>query len=318
MRGLVPQCFVQIFLRYRLAHNSIVRKGLLMILDTEKPISTKTLGQAIVDSKDFAQRFDRLMPGDSIRIPFERKDITGLSQLLPQPIGMVGGGWGKPLAIRGRLVPVGRTTAGAVSFPRENTPYGPGALFNAAIPEGTAKPENDSDDWRATTEIVKTFAAVLKISRQTLDDLPYLADRINQRMQTALAMAIDEECILGAGTATHLNGLYTQAATMAGTGTSASNSVGRAYSELVAKGYVPDGIVFHAADLGQYMTSGSLGLGIDVNLQSQPIWGMRVGVVSGATMSGNFLIGAFAGNCLLAEREAINVEIAYENVDDFV
>ena len=287
---------------------------------TEEIRETKTIGRAIIESKDFASRMDGLLVGEPLRLQLERKDITGLSAQFPAPLAAAGGGWSNPLAVRGRLVPVGRTTAGAVIFPVEDplNPADPADILTGATPEGQLKPEYDADAWETDLEVIKTFAVTLKISRETLNDLPFLADRINQRMQAALARKIDEEIIVGIDTATHLNGLWNLANLMTGTGSSSANAIGMAYAELAARGFAPDGIVFNVADLGAFMTSGTLGLGVDTNLQSSPVWGMRVGAIVSTFMAGSFLIGAFAGNCMLVEREEINVQVAYENVNDFI
>jgi Phage capsid family. len=100
------------------------------------------------------------------------------------------------------------------------------------------------------------------------------------------------------------------------TGTTTAGAIGAAYAQLMAAGYVPDGIVFDGAAAGVLIGSGSLGLAADFNPQTGTLWGMRMAAITGS-MGGNFLIGQFAGNSILLEREEITATIALMNEDDF-
>lgn len=279
---------------------------------------TKTFGRLVVESESFLRQLKD--GGDSrgyIYVSVSTKDITGVSASAPGGLSMAGAQWSNALAVRGRLVPVGRTTAGAVTYVKETTPVNSNLTgVEVSIAEGAAKPESDADDWDAVTVTVKTFAITFKISRQSLEDLDYLAARIQQRYETALAIRIDNEIVMGTGLTVHLNGIYTQAPAAVSTGTTVEGAIGAAYGELAGKGFVPDGLVVHTSDLGRVL--GAVGNNGMMNPQSGTAWGMRLGTITDSGLAGKFLIGAFAGNSLYLEREEVGSEIALEHVDDFI
>lgn len=286
-----------------------------MILDTENKVSTITgIGQAVIESEAFERQFKR---GGDIHVTVSTKDISGVSAAMPVPVQVAGAAWSNALAVRGRLVPIGRTTGGAVSYLREgSTIDGEFTGTNLIVAEGALKPESDLDDWDQVTETVKTFAITFRISKQALEDVGYLAARIEQRYQAALLRRIDNEIIMGAGGATHLTGIYTLAPAAVSTGATTAAAIGAAYGELAGKGYFPDGLVVHTADLGKVL--GGIGNTGAFNPVTGMLWGMRLAAVTDAGLSGKFLIGAFAGNSLYLEREEVGVDVALMDVDNFI
>ena len=272
------------------------------------------IGQAVIESEAFERQLKR---GGDIHVTVSTKNITGVSAALPVPVQVAGGTWSNALAVRGRLVPIGRTTGGAISYLREGSTFdGEFTGVNLIVAEGAAKPESVLDDWDLVTETVKTFAITFQISKQALEDLPYLVARIEQRYQAALLRRIDNEIIMGAGGSNHLTGIYTLAPAAVSTGATTAAAIAAAYGELAGKGYFPDGLVAHVSDLGKVL--GGSGTAVDFNPVTGMLWGMKLTAVTDSGLAGKFLIGAFAGNSLYLEREEVGVDVALMDRDNFV
>jgi HK97 family phage major capsid protein len=249
------------------------------------------------------------------------KDITGVSRGVPTAIPGVAAGPRLPFGVR-VLVPQGRTTAGAVSYVEETS------FTNNAAPvaEGAAKPKSDKV-FTAKVMPVETIAHYFKVSKQTLDDLPAVEAAIENNGVYGVQLAEDNQLLNGTGTSPQLKGFNTVAtaapAPAAGPpAPSVIDAMGAAYFDLAGKGYMPDGAVANPADWGQVaLMRNSLGnylFANPVDYSATPrIWGMRL-VLSAKQAAGTFLVGAFAGNSQILDREEVNVQVATQNEDDFI
>ena len=249
---------------------------------------------------------------------FEKKDITGLSRLLPELIPGVFVGGRAPIGVR-TLIPQGRTTAGAVQFVVETS------FTNLAAPvaEGAAKPKSDKVFTPATLP-VETIAHYFKVSRQSFDDLPFIAAQIEANGIQGVQKAEDNQLVNGTGVSPLLKGFLPAigAATAAAAGSTLVDAIGIAIFELAAAGFMCDGTVVNPADWGAVaMKKNSQGNYLFANpIDFSPvgrIWGTRLVQTSSIT-AGVFFTGAFQANSLLLDREEVNVQVATQNEDDFI
>ena len=225
------------------------------------------------------------------------------------------------LTVRDLLAP-GDTEASAVHYLRE-------LLFtnNAApVAENTTKPYSEIT-FEEVLSGVKTIAHLMKIAKQTLDDLPQLRSIINGRLLNGLKRVEDTQLLFGSGVGNNLHGIYTQATAFANpsTKTAPSNSLDVmrlamlqvTLAELSATGHVMHDIdwtdieLIKDANTKGYLFSNPFG-----TLEAR-LWGLPVAQTNQAGMLGNFLTGSFADAAQIFDREDANVVISTENADDF-
>lgn len=225
------------------------------------------------------------------------------------------------LTVRDLLAP-GDTESNAVAYLRE-------MLFtNAAAPvaENTTKPYSDIT-FEEVLSGVKTIAHLMKVAKQTLDDLPQLRSIINGRLLNGLKRVEDTQLLFGSGVGNNLHGIYTQATAFANpsTKTAPSNSLDVmrlamlqvTLAELSATGHVMHDIdwtdieLIKDANTKGYLFSNPFG-----TLEAR-LWGLPVAQTNQAGMLDNFLTGSFADAAQIFDREDANVVISTENADDF-
>jgi HK97 family phage major capsid protein len=248
----------------------------------------------------------------------QQKDIINLSPSLPERSDYVTSLARPPMGVR-TLVPQGRTSAGAIEYLEETT------FTNNAAPvaEGAAKPKSDKT-FTPRTSAVRTIAHYFKMSKQTLDDLPYVATAVENNGVWGVQYVEDNQLLNGSGAPPNLQGFNTvaTAAPAPGTGATLIDAVGTAVFDLAAKGFMPDGAVLNPGDWGAVaMMKNSQGNylfanPIDYALGTR-LWGTRT-VQSAHQAAGTFLVGAFQGNSQILDREDVNVQVATQNEDDFI
>ena len=112
------------------------------------------------------------------------------------------------------------------------------------------------------------------------------------------------------------------------TGDTGMDVVARAIGQLLGQGYQPDGLILNSADftalrliktsIGSYVFMGGGDCPDDESLAGY------VDVVRASRRrnvfdaSGQFILGAFQQSAIIYARETLNVEIAFQNEDDFV
>ena len=287
-----------------------------------EPEAPKSIGQQFTEDEGFLAFVKQGGRGSytaRVKGPlFAQKDITGLSRALPELVPGVFVGGRAPIGVR-TLIPQGRTTAGAVQFVVETS------FTNAAAPvaEGAAKPKSDKVFTPATLP-VETIAHYFKISRQSFDDLPFVAAQIETNGIQGVQRVEDSQIINGTGTSPALKGFLPVigAATGAAAGSTLVDAIGIAVFELAAAGFMADGTVVNPADWGAVaMKKNVQGNYLFANpIDYSPVgrlWGTRL-VQTASIAAGVFFTGAFAGNALLLDREEVNVQVATQNEDDFI
>jgi HK97 family phage major capsid protein len=281
----------------------------------------KTIGEQFTEDKGFLAFIKSGGRGSytaQVKGPLFHKDITGVSRLLPELQAGVIAAARSLIGVR-TLIPQGRTTAGAVQFVVETS------FTNNAAPvaEGAAKPKSDKVFTPATLP-VETIAHYFKVSRQSFDDLPFIAAQIEANGIYGVQKVEDNQIINGTGTSPQLKGFLPVIgnATAAPVGSTLVDAIGIAVFELAAAGYMADGTVVNPADWGAVaMKKNSQGNYLFANPIDYSgigrIWGTRL-VMSSNIAAGVFFTGAFAGHSLLLDREDVNVQVATQNEDDFI
>jgi hypothetical protein len=251
--------------------------------------------------------------GQTLNFSVSTKNVvSGVSRTIPYISGRVGPGPAYPLRLRS-LLPVVSIGAGAVVFTTETV----ASTVNAAAPvsEGAAKPQSTLV-YANTTLPVETIAHYIKVSRQTLEDLPSLIAAIESRMLYMLMQKEEDQLLNGTGTPPALKGFMGIAGTAvpAPAGSKLVDALALTAGELAGAGYMPDGAVVNPTDwVTSGLTKDSTGAYVSV-----PAGLIPPVVVSTSMAMGTFLVGAFATNSTLYERAEADIQIAYQSEDDFI
>jgi len=282
----------------------------------------KTVGEQFVDSNELKEFVKRGGKGHSDS--FKLKAITSLpasggpgiwSQRLPgvveEPL--------RPLSIR-QLLDQGTTTSNLIEWVKE-------LLFtnNAdVVSEGAQKPESNITYERDDVP-VRTIAHWIHATRQVLSDFPQLASLINGRLRYGLAIAEENQILLGDGTGENILGLIPQATAYS----NALNRVGDTFIDVIRHAilqvrlsfYPASGIVltptdWHNIELtkdneNRYLMANPAG-----NLPPM-LWGRPV-VESDAMPNDQFLVGAFRMAATIFDREEASIAVSTEDRDNFI
>ncbi|MFK4047241.1 phage major capsid protein [Roseomonas mucosa] len=226
------------------------------------------------------------------------------------------------LTVRDLLTP-GRTSSNAIQYVKET-----GFVNNAATVSettGALKPQSDIKFDIMTTPVT-TIAHWVLATKQILDDVPQLQSYIDGRLRYGLAYVEEMQLLMGSGTGTDLNGIYTQAtAYSAPAGVSVANPtmidqlrlalLQATLAELPATGMVLNPIQWAGIELTKDAAGGYIFA--DPQGVAQPrLWGLPV-VATQAMTTDKFLVGAFQLGAQIFDREDANVEISTEDSDNF-
>lgn len=293
-------------------------------------LSRKSLGELVVEDEGVKAMMGG--PARNARVQFkslfESKAVSsdsGSAGVLVEPQRLPGvlAPPDQPLVIRSLLMP-GQTASNAIEYVREK-------LFtNSAAPvaELALKPQSDiTFDMASTT--VKTLAHWMLASKQIMDDAPMLSSYINGRLVYGLKYVEEQQLLLGDGTGQNLLGLIPQSTTydaaletsLAISSTNKMDVLRVAMLQVQLALYPPSGIVLHPTDwAGITLTKDSNGNYLIANPQSvvsQLLWGLPV-VTSMSLAQGEFLVGAFSLGAQIFDREQANIDISYDDRDNFV
>ncbi len=179
------------------------------------------------------------------------------------------------------------------------------------------------------TAVVRTIAHYVKVSRQMASDVNFIIATIENRLSLFVLLKEDHEILYGDNTAGHLWGIMPQAtpATVyypgpAPTTDTAIDQLNAAETYIESQFYFPTAFVLNpltwAKIEGFKTTFGSyLMPGVPWNDGGQRIWGLPVLTTPNMAVN-DYLCGAFPGTSALFDRETVNVEMAFQNEDDFI
>jgi HK97 family phage major capsid protein len=226
------------------------------------------------------------------------------------------------LTVRDLLTP-GRTGSNAIQYVKETGFTNAAATVSETA--GTTKPQSDIKFDIMTTSVT-TIAHWVLATKQILDDVAQLQSYIDGRLRYGLKYVEEAQLLMGGGTGTDLNGIYTQAtayAAPAGTGVTSPTAIDTlrlamlqaALAEFPATGIVLNPIQWAGIELtkttdGAYLFANPQGV-------AQPrLWGLPV-VATQAMTTDKFLVGAFQLGAQIFDREDANVEISTEDELNF-
>jgi len=290
------------------------------------PTAPKSIGQMVIEDAGLLAgiksggRFAATITLKGTLQSLMQKDITTISQSWPQLLQMIAPIGHPPIGVR-QLVPQGRTGSGSVEYIEETS-----FTNNAAVvAEGAAKPKSDKV-FTPRTSVVRTIAHYFKMSKQTFDDLPFLASQVENNGIWGIQTVEDNQLLNGSGAPPNLQGFNVVAtaapAPAPATGATLVDAIGAAVFDLAAKGFIADGSVVNPADWGHVaMLKNIQGNYIFSNpldyASGGRIWGTRL-VASANQAAGTFLTGAFQGHSQILDREDVHVQVANQNEDDFI
>lgn len=230
------------------------------------------------------------------------------------------------------LYPSGQISSPTYIYPKESS------VTNAAaaVAEGGLKPASDLNIVQVTEKLSKV-ATTLKVSDETLEDVPATQAYINGRLTLFVQLTEEDQLLNGNGTAPNMPGLLNrsgmQTAIAAG-GTSQPTIADGIFQQMTAirfNAFVePDAMVINPLDWqtlrltkdqnGQYYAggpfTGAYGGGQGVN-PPESLWGLKA-VVTPAIARGTVLIGSWSMCAQLFRRGGLTVEATNSNEDDFL
>ena len=290
----------------------------------------KSLGATFVEHADVNPslkggtfgRKDRLVATMNQRmLPAEGKVITGAGSgfvLYPQRVGIFPAVPAIPLAMRDlfTVIPLGpmNTVEYLVETFTNNADY--------QVLEGDKKAES-TVAYTEKTASVKTIAHFVKISRQMMADVPYVASTIDDRLIFGVLKKEDQELLTGNNAAGHLFGVLPQATALGGL-TVASVMLDEIFNAITAvanAGYSATNIVMNPSDWGaMQVLKNAMGvyfLGGPTMIGGARLWGLPV-TTTPIIPAKTSLVGQFPATAAIFDRETATVDIAYENEDDFI
>lgn len=230
------------------------------------------------------------------------------------------------------LLPAGAITGSALIYPKEST------VINAAaaVAEGAAKPASDLNLVQVT-ENLKKIATTLKVSDETLQDIPFIQSYVDARLSLFVRLTEEDQILNGSGVGANMTGILNRAglqaaiASDAATGVPSQDAIYKQITAIRSIAFVePDGIVIHPTDWqtlrlrkdlnGQYYSggpfTGAYGQGAS-GVATDSLWGLRV-VITPAIAQGTALVGSFMMCSQLFRKGGLRVEATNSNEDDFL
>ena len=200
----------------------------------------------------------------------------------------------------------------------------------AEVAEGAIKPQS-SLTFTTGTMPVSTVAHWIKITRQLAMDNAALAAYINRRMVYGVNLRVENQLLVGNGTAPNLNGLlnsgnftphgYTAASlTAAGLANNTYDLIGAAMGDAALADYPADTVVLNTGDWWklrlQKDTQGRYMMGDPGSSLAPQMFGATV-VASNAMPVGQVWVGSLAQAATLWIREGVVVEMSDSDENNF-
>jgi len=225
------------------------------------------------------------------------------------------------MTIRDLLMP-GRTDKNAIQFVKET-----GFTNNAATVSetaGNAKPQSEIK-FDVVNAAVSTIAHYVKATVQILDDVPMLQSYIDGRLRYGLRFVEEAQLLMGGGTGTDINGLYTQATAFSApitlTDGNMVDTLRLALLQVALAEYPASGIVLSMHDWARIETlkdgEGRYLFGNPQGTTEARLWRLPV-VETQAMTEDKFLVGAFNMAAQIFDREDAHVDISTEDQDNFI
>lgn len=240
--------------------------------------------------------------------------------IVPQRIPGIVAPPNRRMTVRDLLMP-GRTSSNALQYVKETGFTNSAATVSETT--GATKPQSELQ-FDLVNAAVTTIAHFVKATIQILDDVPMLESYIDGRLRYGLEFVEEAQLLMGGGTGTDLNGLYTQATAFSApftpTDQTMIDTIRLALLQAALAEYPASGIVLSMHDWariemtkdgeGRYILGGP-GSG------AQPLlWRLPVVETQAMTVD-KFLVGAFNMAAQIFDREDAHVDISTEDADNF-
>ena len=224
--------------------------------------------------------------------------------------------------VRDLLAP-GRTDSNAIQYVRESGfSNGAGTVSETT---GALKPES-TIKFDVVNQGITTIAHWLVATKQILSDVPMLQGYIEGRMRWGLAAEEESQLLMGAGTGTDLNGIYTQASTYAPSITLPGDAtpidelrvamLQTALAEIDATGIVISAAAWASIELSK-TTDGAYLFSDPQGRVGNRLWGLPVVPTPALGATNRFLVGAFRLGAQIWDRWDATVLVSTDVSDNF-
>jgi HK97 family phage major capsid protein len=285
----------------------------------------ESIGQMFVKSDAFKAIAEGRSKFARMEIKAAIVNATGQNQPLVPADRLVGiiNNPNRILTIRDAL-PVGRTTSNLIEFTKENVyTNNAGPQYDSPAFENVTKPESGITFTLESAPVV-TLAHFIPLSRQVLEDSAQIESYVNGRLSFGLKLEEEDQLLNGNGTSGNIGGILKSgnftAYNRAVTGDTKLDTLRRAITQAQLSEFMADTIVLNPQDWeeiellkatdNQYVWSNP------VAMAGPQIWGKAV-IPTNSIASGTFLVGAMAMGAQVWDRQDANVQISYEDGDNF-
>ena len=237
----------------------------------------------------------------------------GVNVIPSQAAGLWGVGR-RPLRLLD-VIPRIPTNSNAVRYTRL-TGFSNSAAAQAG--EGGTKPTQTLTPQSVDAPI-QTIAVISKMSKQVLDDAPFLESALDSLFRFNLADRLEEQLIAGDGTGNNLDGFESAGTAISGSsGVEAPDQVGAAVAAMMADGYSPSYLLVNPNDFQGWRAERATGGEYVSGSWAQPnppvMWGVPA-VLSPSVTSGTVVLAHNPSHALL-DRQDPAVEIFEQNEND--
>lgn len=281
----------------------------------------KSIGQQVVES-ELAPQIKGMQGGQRVTIDVKAAVVSSDLPARVVPFDRIAS---LPLLQRRLfvrdIISAGVTGSNALEYVRMT-----GFTNNAdPVTEGARKPTSVlTYDLQTTT--VKTIAHIYKASKQILADFAQLSSDIDNELRYGLKLEEESQILNGSGTGANLHGIIPQATAYSGAFTPTSEQNLDVLRLAILQSEIAQlpasAVVMHPTDWAKielskdsqnrYLFAAPVG-----GLTPPSLWGLPI-VSTLAMTVGHFLTGGFDSGATVYDREAMNVQIATQNEDDFV
>jgi HK97 family phage major capsid protein len=195
------------------------------------------------------------------------------------------------------------------------------------VGEGVAKQQSDFDLVEASSQ-VKKVATWIKVSKEMVDDIPFMRGEINNELMELVELKLDEQILLGDGIGDNLTGLdtFTTAFTPAPQfvnqipAANETDVLRVAIAQIQNANFEPTHILMNPADVAALQLTKDLDGGYTYPMFIPTGDGMsrlmNVPIIpNNGVPSGDYYVGDFT-KAQLRLREDMNIQVGYIN-DDF-
>jgi HK97 family phage major capsid protein len=194
----------------------------------------------------------------------------------------------------------------------------------AGTAEGAAKSQADFELVEASVSVIKK-TAYIKVSKEMMDDIPFIMGEINSELRTLVELEVDGDLYNGDGTGTNLKGV-TAFATAFSAGSFAGTVVNPGIADVLrvsialiaANLFEANAILMHPNDVAKMElkkdNEGQYVLPPFTSVNGMVVKGIRVVENTGVT-EGDFVVGDFT-KMNIKQREAFGIAVGLDQ-DDF-